>query len=95
MIEEEQHKEYNCLYSFLQDKALSSPWCFENVTIPEFYGPILEDMKQDNILVICDSSFQPSHKRGCAAWILEGTSCQQQITGRVITPGSDEDHSAY
>jgi hypothetical protein len=95
MTAEEQHKEYNCLYSFIQDKALRNPWCFEDVTIPEFYGPILEDMKQGNILVISDSSFQPSYKRGCAAWILEGTTCQQQITGRVITPGGDEDHSAY
>jgi hypothetical protein len=90
-----QCKEYNCLYNFLQDKAVNNPWCFENVTIPEFYGPILEDMQQGNILVICDGSFQPSVKRGCAAWILEGTSCHQQITGKVTTPGSMEDLSAY
>ncbi len=96
IIEVVQRTEYNCLHYFLQDKAVNNPWwCFENVTIPEFYRPILEDMKQGNILVICDGSFQPSVKRGCATWILEGTSCHQQITGKVVTPGSFEDLSAY
>jgi hypothetical protein len=45
--------------------------------------------------VVSDGSYNPTTQLGTTAWILEGRISNIQIFGKVITPGSASDQSAY
>jgi hypothetical protein len=70
-------------------------WCFDYLDIPTDLEPLLQDIRQGTTILISDGSYNPLHRRGTAAWVLEGTTSLAQISGRVITPGRDSEISAY
>jgi hypothetical protein len=72
-----------------------NPWCFDFLDFPVDYEPLLIDIQNGHIVLISDGSYHPELRKETAAWILEGTSSHIQLSGRIITPGVEEDQSAY
>jgi hypothetical protein len=65
------------------------------MTIPNDYSPLLHDIRNGDTYMVCDGSFHPTHKCGAAAWIIEGKTSKQQMTGRILSPGVPNEQSAY
>jgi len=77
----------------------SAHWCFESICLPLDDGYQLAQSIRNNLAsinalkAVTDGSFKDTF--GTAAWILECSETSQRMTGQVVAPGSDQDHSSY
>jgi hypothetical protein len=65
------------------------------VTKPTNTEALIQEIKEGEVWLLSDGSFDPTRRYGTAAWILEGKKSRQRIYGTVITPGEASDISAY
>jgi hypothetical protein len=86
--------QYDCFFSYINNFSVQNLWCYEYLDIPSHYVPLINDIKNGEVWIISDGSYDPASQCGTAAWIIEGTSTLQ-ITGQVITTGAKEVQSAY
>jgi hypothetical protein len=69
-------------------------WCTQRIDIPQDAGhSLVYAIKNNAAIAVSDGSFRQGF--GTAAFVLEGYDQDQQLKGRVISPGCKEDHSAY
>jgi hypothetical protein len=81
--------------SFIENRTILNPWCFEFIDIPSDYSTLLQEIENGNVWLVSDGTFNPTSRTGTAAWILEGITSSLQISGKIITPGDCSDQSAY
>lgn len=55
---------------FIRGKTHKNRWCFQDITLPDDYGPLLQDIKNGTVWVVSDGSYHPTTRCGTAAWIL-------------------------
>jgi hypothetical protein len=85
----------DCLLSKFQQCTILNPWCFDHVDFPYSYEPLLQDITNGKVWIISDGSYNKKLHCGTAAWILEGKTLNKRILGKIITPGSASDLTAY
>jgi hypothetical protein len=81
--------------SYLAGNPPLNPWCFKDIVFPDILAPLLQDLENGTVRLVCDGSFDPSSCTGAAAWVLEGVTSDTLIEGKIVTPGEPIDHSAY
>jgi len=54
---------------------------------------VAEVIAQGTALAVSDGSFKDG--RGVVAWMIEGPTANNKITGACLVPGTAEDHSAF
>jgi hypothetical protein len=86
---------HECFHLNIHDNTILNPWCFCFIDIPSSNAPLLHDIQEGTVWLISDGSYNPTLHHGMAAWLLEGIASTLQISGRVITPGSASNQSAY
>jgi hypothetical protein len=86
---------YYSIYEYIDSTVTQNLWCYDNMTVPNDYSPLLQDIRNGDTYMVCDGSFHPTYKRGAAAWIIEGKTSKQQTTGTIISPGRPNEQSAY
>jgi hypothetical protein len=81
----------------LQETLAAAPaterWCTEWIDTVDEGKAISEAIRNNCAIAVSDGSFQEGY--GMAAWVIEGEEEKGRITGRIIAPGGDGDHSAY
>jgi hypothetical protein len=82
-------------HSFLENPHKYNQWCFDFLHIPSHYESIIQDLKDGAVWLVSDGSYHLTLHYGTAAWILEGSTTNIKLIGRVITPGQASDLSAY
>jgi hypothetical protein len=60
---------YDTIYEYIESTTTGNLWCYDNMTIPNDYSPLLQDIRNGDTYMVCDGSFHPTLKRGAAAWI--------------------------
>jgi hypothetical protein len=94
-VDEEPGVIYDEFSDYVEFSCIRNKWCYENLTIPNDYHPIIKEITAGDIWLVTDGSYHPSLKYGSAAWILEGKSTRIRISGQILTPGDTLIQSAY
>lgn len=81
------------LHETLIAVTLTERWCTKWIDISVEGKAVSEAIQNNCAIAVSDGSFQEGYSM--AAWVIEGEGETGRITGRVIAPGGDGDHSAY
>ena len=68
-------------------------WVFTNVSMTDKIDKIISDIQLGTAVGVSDGSYKEAS--GTAAWVLEDSTGEQSIVGRLISPGFASDQSAY
>jgi hypothetical protein len=77
----------------LQLSSIGEKWCVNNVDLSDDGNTIADAIRNRVAIAVSDGSFKDTY--GTVAWVLEGDNSAGCIIGRVISPGTGSDQSAY